>query len=230
MGARGCTGCTASGSLLDEKRKEAHGVSGLHIIKALYALACKPRTTVPPLSPTDHTDTGVNASHTGAPKKKGQRLTAVLESGFNEWRRRRDYYPSHMRLIYIDFFIIKNKIPSKIPRILSLLHRLHFVVCCTMLLAYVSTGDTQTSQGKRLKTISIFNNKGGVGKTTLTFHLAHALAEMGYKTLLIDLDPQCNLTIYGMDQEQLHQIWKEEDPFIEDFKSCLLYTSPSPRD
>jgi len=71
-----------------------------------------------------------------------------------------------------------------------------------------------------LKTISIFNNKGGVGKTTLTFHLAHALAEMGYKTLLIDLDPQCNLTIYGMDQEQLHQIWKEEDPFIEDFKSA----------
>lgn len=41
-----------------------------------------------------------------------------------------------------------------------------------------------------MKTISVFNNKGGVGKTTLTFHLAHALAEQGFRTLLIDLDPQ----------------------------------------
>lgn len=54
-----------------------------------------------------------------------------------------------------------------------------------------------------MKAISIFNNKGGVGKTTLTFHLAFALAEMGKKTLIIDLDPQCNLTIFGVDEESL---------------------------
>lgn len=71
-----------------------------------------------------------------------------------------------------------------------------------------------------MKTISVFNNKGGVGKTTLTFHLAHALAEQGHRTLLIDLDPQCNLTIYGMDQEALHGIWLEEDAFVADFKSA----------
>lgn len=71
-----------------------------------------------------------------------------------------------------------------------------------------------------MKTISIFNNKGGVGKTTLTFHLAHALAEMGYRTLIVDLDPQCNLTILGMEEEKLHQIWIEEDDFIEDFQSA----------
>lgn len=71
-----------------------------------------------------------------------------------------------------------------------------------------------------MKTISVFNNKGGVGKTTLTFHLAHALAELGHRTLLIDLDPQCNLTIYGMDQDALHDIWKDEDTFVEDFKSA----------
>lgn len=71
-----------------------------------------------------------------------------------------------------------------------------------------------------MKTISVFNNKGGVGKTTLTFHLAHALAELGYRTLLIDLDPQCNLTIYGMDQDTLHDIWKAEDAFVSDFKSA----------
>lgn len=71
-----------------------------------------------------------------------------------------------------------------------------------------------------MKTISVFNNKGGVGKTTLTFHLAHALAEQGHRTLLIDLDPQCNLTIYGMDQDALHDIWKAEDDFVADFKSA----------
>ena len=71
-----------------------------------------------------------------------------------------------------------------------------------------------------MKTISIFNNKGGVGKTTLTFHLAHALAEMGHRTLVVDLDPQCNLTILGMDEEALHEIWLEEDAFVDDFQAA----------
>ena len=44
------------------------------------------------------------------------------------------------------------------------------------------------------KTISLFNNKGGVSKTTTTFHLGWKLAEMGYKTLIVDTDPQCKLT------------------------------------
>lgn len=73
---------------------------------------------------------------------------------------------------------------------------------------------------RSMKTISVFNNKGGVGKTTLTFHLAHAFAELGLRTLLIDLDPQCNLTILSMDAEELHRIWQEEDPFIEDFEAA----------
>ena len=45
------------------------------------------------------------------------------------------------------------------------------------------------------KFISIFNNKGGVGKTTLTWNLADSLAEKKKKVLLLDLDPQCNLSI-----------------------------------
>lgn len=77
-----------------------------------------------------------------------------------------------------------------------------------------------------MKAISIFNNKGGVGKTTLTFHLAHALAELGHKTLLIDLDPQCNLTILGMDEEQLHAIWEKEDTYIDDFAAARKSTTP----
>ena len=71
-----------------------------------------------------------------------------------------------------------------------------------------------------MKTISVFNNKGGVGKTTLTFHLANALAELGYKTLVIDLDPQCNLTILGLPEETLDQVWQAEEAFIDDFKAA----------
>jgi cellulose biosynthesis protein BcsQ len=68
--------------------------------------------------------------------------------------------------------------------------------------------------------ISVFNNKGGVGKTTLTFHLGHALASLGKRVLLIDLDPQCNLTILSLPEEEIHDIWVAEDTFIDDFKAA----------
>ena len=67
-----------------------------------------------------------------------------------------------------------------------------------------------------MKSISVFNNKGGVGKTTLTYHVGHALSEMGYRVLMIDADPQCNLTIYSLDQELIHNIWAKEDGFIDE--------------
>jgi len=42
--------------------------------------------------------------------------------------------------------------------------------------------------------IALFNHKGGVSKTTTTFNLGWALAEAGKKVLIVDGDPQCNLT------------------------------------
>ena len=45
------------------------------------------------------------------------------------------------------------------------------------------------------KIIAIANEKGGVGKTSTTFNLGHALAEHGKRTLLVDLDGQANLTM-----------------------------------
>lgn len=76
-----------------------------------------------------------------------------------------------------------------------------------------------------MKIISIFNNKGGVGKSTLGFHLAFALSELDKKTLMIDLDPQCNLTICGIETEALHKIWADEDDYIDDFESASLKDS-----
>lgn len=42
--------------------------------------------------------------------------------------------------------------------------------------------------------ISVTSQKGGVGKTTLTLHLVHRAVELGYRTLLVDLDTQANAT------------------------------------
>ncbi|WP_343744341.1 AAA family ATPase [Chitinophaga sp.] len=49
-------------------------------------------------------------------------------------------------------------------------------------------------QKKTSRIISLFNHKGGVSKTTTTFNLGWMLAQKGYKVLLVDADPQCNLT------------------------------------
>jgi len=50
----------------------------------------------------------------------------------------------------------------------------------------------------RAKKLIFVNNKGGVGKTTLAFNCAVSFAKAGYKTVLVDLDPQCNLTRLAM--------------------------------
>ena len=57
----------------------------------------------------------------------------------------------------------------------------------------------------RSKKLIFVNNKGGVGKTTLAFNCAVSFAKDGYKTALIDLDPQCNLTRLAMGEEYYRQ-------------------------
>ena len=65
-----------------------------------------------------------------------------------------------------------------------------------------------------MKMIAVFHNKGGVGKSTLLFHTACALAEQGHKILMMDLDPQSNLSLYGLSDADLQAIWEEEESVI----------------
>jgi len=55
----------------------------------------------------------------------------------------------------------------------------------------------------------LFNHKGGVGKTTLTVNLAFALAELKKTVLLVDSDPQCNLTSYLVQADVVDK-WLDE--------------------
>lgn len=60
-----------------------------------------------------------------------------------------------------------------------------------------------------MNTIAFFNNKGGVGKTTLVYHLAWMFAELGLNVVAADLDPQANLSSMFLDEDTLEEIWTE---------------------
>ena len=56
--------------------------------------------------------------------------------------------------------------------------------------------------------LTFFNNKGGVGKTSLVFHLACMYAELGRRVLAVDLDPQANLTSMFLNEDRVEALWK----------------------
>jgi len=63
-----------------------------------------------------------------------------------------------------------------------------------------------------MRTITFFNNKGGVGKTTTVYHVAWMLSELGIKTIAVDLDPQSNLTSMFLTDERLESVYDNETP------------------
>ncbi len=60
------------------------------------------------------------------------------------------------------------------------------------------------------KVIALMNQKGGVGKTTMAYNMAHALKSKGHKVLCIDMDPQFNFSLlfgeYVPDQLNVHHL------------------------
>lgn len=59
--------------------------------------------------------------------------------------------------------------------------------------------------------IAFFNNKGGVGKTSLVYHCAYMFAEQGLRVLVADLDPQSNLSIMALDEARLEALWPDDE-------------------
>lgn len=87
----------------------------------------------------------------------------------------------------------------------------------------------QRSRGVRHAShrLALYNHKGGVGKTTLTVNIAAALAKAGKRVLLVDADPQCNLTSFLVEAEVIdswldnsntdtgNTIWSAIKPVVE---------------
>lgn len=62
-----------------------------------------------------------------------------------------------------------------------------------------------------MRTITFFNNKGGVGKTTTVYHVAWMLSELGIKTIAVDLDPQSNLTSMFLNDDRLEEVYENNN-------------------
>ena len=58
--------------------------------------------------------------------------------------------------------------------------------------------------------LTFFNNPGGVGKTSLVYHLSSMFAELGVRVLAVDLDPQANLTAAFLDEDRLEALWEDD--------------------
>jgi len=82
----------------------------------------------------------------------------------------------------------------------------------------------KTTKRHRAKRIALFNHKGGVGKTTLTVNIAAALGSMGKRVLLVDADPQYNLTSYLVAEDVL-DTWLDESDTSE---GVTLWTALRP--
>ena len=72
-----------------------------------------------------------------------------------------------------------------------------------------------------MKSIAFFNNKGGVGKTSLIYHLAWMYADLGRRVLLADLDPQSNLTAMCFNDEAIERIYEPD-------RTDTVYTAVEP--
>jgi cellulose biosynthesis protein BcsQ len=69
--------------------------------------------------------------------------------------------------------------------------------------------------------LTFFNNKGGVGKTSLVYHLSWMLSDLRYRVLVCDLDPQANLTAAFLDEDMLDQLWNGSNTDASTIYRCV---------
>ena len=63
-----------------------------------------------------------------------------------------------------------------------------------------------------MTTVTFFNNKGGVGKTSVVYHLAWMYADFGISVVVADLDPQANLTSMFLDEYEMEELLSPDPP------------------
>ena len=73
--------------------------------------------------------------------------------------------------------------------------------------------------------VTFFNNKGGVGKTSLIYHVASMLSKLDRPVLAVDLDPQANLTAAFLQEEELEKLW---DPSADDAVGKTIFQCAEP--
>lgn len=61
------------------------------------------------------------------------------------------------------------------------------------------------------KSLTLFNHKGGVGKTTLTINLAAGFADLGERVMIVDADPQCNVSAFFLEEAELDRLLGETE-------------------
>ena len=59
--------------------------------------------------------------------------------------------------------------------------------------------------------IAFFNNKGGVGQTSMVYHVSWMLGDLGFRVIAADLDPQANLTAAFLDEDRLEEVMPIDD-------------------
>ncbi|MDM5178584.1 AAA family ATPase [Massilia sp. DJPM01] len=62
------------------------------------------------------------------------------------------------------------------------------------------------------KVLTFFNNKGGVGKTSLIYHLGWMFSRLGKKVVIVDADPQATLTSILLDENMMEILWEKQHP------------------
>ncbi len=70
--------------------------------------------------------------------------------------------------------------------------------------------------------IAFFNNKGGVGKTSMVYHLAWMFSDRGFRVIAADLDPQCNLTASFLDDDCIEEVMSGKE------RSCTVFGAVQP--